>query len=107
MYDKVYIMPPPVSGKSAAIKMLDLMMTQKITFLPTNKNILNQLDKINNIKPIKGGKQMETETKFVEFEKYCPLCKNSKLAESEDPCNECLTSPANIESHKPVNFEEA
>jgi hypothetical protein len=49
---------------------------------------------------------MQTETKFVCFDKYCPLCKNNKLAEEEDPCNECLTTPANINSHKPINFEE-
>jgi hypothetical protein len=49
---------------------------------------------------------MQTETKFVCYEKYCPLCKNSNVSETEDPCNECLTTPANINSHKPINFEE-
>lgn len=50
---------------------------------------------------------METETKFVDFNVYCPQCKNSQLTESEEPCNECLTSPVNTDSHKPVNFEGA
>ena len=49
---------------------------------------------------------MQTETKEVYFATYCPLCKNQALPETEDPCNECLTEPVNIESHKPVNFEE-
>ena len=54
----------------------------------------------------KEGKQMHTDTKLVDFDKYCPDCKYSTTAETEDPCNECLTTPANIDSHKPVNFEE-
>jgi hypothetical protein len=49
---------------------------------------------------------MQIETKLVDFGIYCRLCKNDKLAEEEDPCNECLTTPANINSHKPINFEE-
>jgi hypothetical protein len=49
---------------------------------------------------------MQTETKFVCFNKYCLLCKNKEIIETEDPCNECLTMSANIDSHKPVNFEE-
>lgn len=49
---------------------------------------------------------MQIETNFVCFDQYCPLCKNAKTIETEDPCNECLTNPTNIDSHKPVNFEE-
>jgi predicted DCC family thiol-disulfide oxidoreductase YuxK len=49
---------------------------------------------------------METKTKIVYFDQYCPLCKHTSVSETEDPCNECLTYPVNIESHKPVNFEE-
>ena len=49
---------------------------------------------------------MQTETKEVYFSVYCQICKNQATLETEDPCNECLTEPVNIESHKPVNFEE-
>lgn len=49
---------------------------------------------------------MQTEIKIVEFDKYCKLCKNQLVVETEDPCNECLTTPVNIESHKPVMFEQ-
>lgn len=49
---------------------------------------------------------MQTETKFVDFDKYCTLCKYSTTEETEDPCNECLTNPSNIDSHKPINFKE-
>ena len=49
---------------------------------------------------------MQTETKEVYFYMYCNTCKFESVNETEDPCNECLTTPANIESHKPVRFEE-
>lgn len=50
---------------------------------------------------------MEQRTKLVNFDEYCPKCKNKDTNETEDPCNECLTYPANLDSHKPVNFKEA
>ena len=49
---------------------------------------------------------MHTDAKLVDFDKYCPDCKYPTTAEIEDPCNECLTNPANIDSHKPINFKE-
>ena len=45
--------------------------------------------------------------KEVYFAKWCPKCENNELSEFEDPCNECLYSPANQDSHKPINFKEA
>jgi len=50
---------------------------------------------------------MESKTKEVRFDIYCKTCKNYKLDESQDPCNECLNEPSNENSHKPVNWEEA
>lgn len=44
--------------------------------------------------------------KEVYFDQYCKTCKHKDLHESEEPCNECLTIPANIQSHKPVRWEE-
>lgn len=49
---------------------------------------------------------MEGDYKIVEFEKYCPTCKYYELDENEDPCYECLAEPANIDSHKPIKYEE-
>ena len=65
--------------------------------------------RVTDWKPIeyKEVNKMQTETKFVYFDKYCILCKNVKTVETEDPCNDCLATPVNINSHKPVNFEEA
>lgn len=54
--------------------------------------------------------------KEVYFHEYCKKCKYKNLGENEfiktgngfniDICNECLSQPANIDSHRPVNFKE-
>ncbi len=49
---------------------------------------------------------MESKTKEVRFDLYCKTCKDYKLEESQDPCNECLNEPSNEDSHKPVNWRE-
>ena len=49
---------------------------------------------------------MEEVFKEVYFDEYCKKCKHCELEDLEDPCNECLTSPVNLYSHKPVKFEE-
>lgn len=43
---------------------------------------------------------------IVDFAAYCPKCKHYKLAEYKDPCNECLSTPVNDNSTKPINWEE-
>lgn len=42
--------------------------------------------------------------KEVYFDQYCKNCVNVKLKDIEDPCNECLTEPVNLNSHKPLNY---
>lgn len=49
---------------------------------------------------------MEENNKEVRFDLYCKTCRYYDLAESEDPCYECLENPVNSYSHKPVNWEE-
>ena len=44
--------------------------------------------------------------KEVYFGLYCNQCQYYDTPESEDPCDECLTSPSNVYSHKPINFKE-
>lgn len=49
--------------------------------------------------------------KFVEFWPYCQTCKHKDIEEDEDgimpdPCNECLTTPVNENSHKPIRYTE-
>lgn len=50
---------------------------------------------------------MEDEVyKEVYFDKYCGTCKNKDVKEIDDPCNDCLSEPTNLNSHKPVRWEE-
>lgn len=44
--------------------------------------------------------------KIVEFDKWCSTCKHYETSETDDPCNECLNEGFNMDSHKPVNWEE-
>lgn len=44
--------------------------------------------------------------KLVDYWKYCKTCKHTDIIETEDPCNECLTTPVNEDSHKPINYEK-
>ena len=46
------------------------------------------------------------EEKIVHFNEYCDTCKYKELAESEDPCFDCLAEPVNVYSHKPTKWEE-
>lgn len=44
--------------------------------------------------------------KEVYFDKYCQTCKYEKTSDADDPCDECLDNPGNIDSHKPVKWKE-
>lgn len=43
---------------------------------------------------------------LVEYDKYCPKCKDKNTKEADEPCRECLNTPTNTWSHKPINFKE-
>lgn len=49
---------------------------------------------------------MENQYKLVDFKKYCETCKHKNVKETEDPCNDCLAHGANVNSEKPVRYEE-
>lgn len=49
---------------------------------------------------------MEYIDKIINFDKYCKTCKYSDLEEVEDPCNDCLDNPTNMNSKKPIHYEE-
>lgn len=49
---------------------------------------------------------MEEIYKEVYFNEYCNTCKHEKTAEKDEPCAECLSYPANVYSHKPINYEK-
>lgn len=49
---------------------------------------------------------MENNNKEVYFDKYCKTCTNKNTDEVKDPCNDCLDNPSNVNSRKPVNYED-
>lgn len=49
---------------------------------------------------------MENTDIIVEFEKYCKTCKHKDLEGFYDPCNDCLDNPVNVNSEKPMYYEE-
>ena len=44
--------------------------------------------------------------KETDFYQYCTQCKWRSNSEDEDPCCLCMDFPYNIDSHKPVMFEQ-
>ena len=44
--------------------------------------------------------------KEVHFDVYCPRCIHEKESPDVDVCNDCLSEPVNLHSHKPVKFVE-
>ncbi|MBO6285674.1 MAG: hypothetical protein J6O18_05140 [Bacilli bacterium] len=42
---------------------------------------------------------------FVDFYSNCKLCKYIDLDDSEDPCDECLANPVNMNSERPIHYE--
>lgn len=49
---------------------------------------------------------MEDIYKEVKYDEYCETCEHGKLSENEDPCEECLDTPLNLYSNKPVRWTE-
>lgn len=49
---------------------------------------------------------MEQNTKEVRYDIYCEQCKNKEKEDYEDPCNDCLNQPWNVDSRKPIYFKE-
>ena len=48
---------------------------------------------------------MEYVNKIVNFE-YCKTCKHYEEDDYKDPCHDCLNNPTNINSRKPLRYEE-
>lgn len=49
---------------------------------------------------------METHDKEVRYDLYCRTCKHKDTPQADDPCDECLSTPMNEGSVKPVNYME-
>jgi len=46
--------------------------------------------------------------KIVKYDQWCHKCEYYKANPSDDdnPCEECLDNPVNIDSHQPTMFKE-
>ena len=44
--------------------------------------------------------------KEVYFGEYCTTCEHKNLKEEEDPCDECLSNPVNLYSHRPIKWKQ-
>jgi hypothetical protein len=49
----------------------------------------------------------ESHYKIVNYDQFCRTCKHFKDEAFTDPCNECLNTPVNIDSRKPVYWTES
>lgn len=43
---------------------------------------------------------------IVRYDKYCSSCLYFSKKENDDPCEECLNNPVNIDTRCPVNYKE-
>ncbi len=50
---------------------------------------------------------MKSGYKEVYFDKYRQSCTYADNKEDAEPCCECLNDPVNVDSHRPVKWEEA
>ena len=44
--------------------------------------------------------------KIVDFSAYCKTCVHKDKKEDEEPCCDCLDESVNVNSHKPVRYEQ-
>lgn len=44
--------------------------------------------------------------KIVDFSEYCKTCVNKDKKEDKEPCCDCLGEAVNVNSHKPVRYEQ-
>jgi hypothetical protein len=43
--------------------------------------------------------------KEVYFHQYCKTCQHQQVKEKEEPCDECMSEPINLNTHRPVKYE--
>lgn len=49
---------------------------------------------------------MDEQERIVDFEKWCEKCIYEKKEETDIPCFYCLDEPTNMNTDKPIHFEE-
>lgn len=48
----------------------------------------------------------DTRVHEVDYHKWCPTCAHYELDEKKDPCHDCLNQGWNVDSRKPIHWEE-
>ena len=48
----------------------------------------------------------EQEYFIVDFKTHCKICKHKDKANTDTPCDECLSEPINLQSEKPTRYEK-
>jgi len=48
---------------------------------------------------------MDSDYREADFGMYCNACKHRECAENDMPCCECLDTPVNLYSSRPIKFE--
>jgi hypothetical protein len=43
--------------------------------------------------------------KEVYFHRYCKTCQHEKVEDTDEPCDECMSEPINLNTHRPVKYE--
>ena len=49
---------------------------------------------------------MDDGYKEVRFDLYCSSCEHKDKSEKDDPCDDCLSEPVNLQSVRPVKYKE-
>ena len=49
---------------------------------------------------------MDEQERIVDYSKWCEKCVHEKKAEVDIPCFDCLDTPINLNTDKPIHFEE-
>lgn len=44
--------------------------------------------------------------KEVYYYEYCKSCKHRQVKNTDEPCDECLSEPLNLNTHRPVKYEK-
>lgn len=44
--------------------------------------------------------------KEVHFHEYCKSCRHKQVDSNTEPCEECLSEPINLNTHRPVKYEK-
>ena len=45
--------------------------------------------------------------KFVNFKDKCNTCIHKNISSTDEPCDKCLSEPANYQSTTPIKYEAA